>query len=325
LRNFTIYQREVAMKNSYLNQFLVFSVLVVASFTACEQLGGMVGKKPPAGVPVSSSGMTAALTPQIPPAAVYEFGNYFYRREIQTQKEKGNIEERPEFVKPIERIFDRLKRTALEDPDYAEVAKELDWQLNTIKDKSITMPKAFPGGGIAIYEGLFPHAKTEGAFAGILGHEMAHVLLRHEIKRLSALVAAEGAAGGAIVASLANPKTMDPKVVGPVAGSLGLGYYFGQKTVWAQEQEKDADCTGLLLAAKAGYEPAKIVSFWEGVNKDRETLNKSLDFLKEHPMNDARYKYIKDTCQQKAEDVYKTVGKEKQQDAAALLPREGAA
>ncbi len=239
-------------------------------------------------------------------AKLVNWGNDQYNTVIEQRKQKNEIETSTKVTDQMDGIFIRLKSAALSDQEYGAVAKDMDWRLNTIRDKEIVMVRAYPGGGVAIYDGLFPVAETEGALAAILGHEMAHVLARHELKRIAGHTAVAGAAVGSGVALAMEPDKLDRQVMAGVTGAVGLADLAVGNRLWTQSQELDADCLGLKLAAKAGYDPEKIQRFWENMKtRTDKNPNNLPDFLKDHPINDKRLNHIKsDKCLGPASRIY---------------------
>ncbi len=298
------------------------TILLFLSMTGCDKLnipgGGMAGspmaEQLAAGAIKASPPSTVATA--IPPSTLARLGNVIYDWEVKRREKEDD----PNVTAQMHRIFQRLKEVALADPTYGAVAKEMDWKLNTIRDKEIVMADAYPGGGVAIYNGVFTIAENEGALAAILGHEMAHVLARHELNRMTGDVAATAMTVGSAIASGTMPDKMDPKVIGPVAGALGIGYIFGVRQPWQRANELEADCLGLLLAAKAGYDPEKINGFWRRMNNDATKANDSYQFLNDHPINENRITHIKTTCLSPAQKVYDQVESVHRQDASATLP-----
>lgn len=272
--------------------------------------GGMAG--------LSVAGQLLKDVPiSVPPSAVAKLGNALYSFEI--LRKKSIKETEPSVTDQMARIFALLKTAAQTDQTYGKVAQAMDWQLNTLKE-NIAMAKAFPGGGIVIYDGVFPVAQNEGALAAILGHEMAHVLKQHELKRLTGDVAVAAATLGPAIAS--GMGEVDPKVVGPVAGALGVGYLFGVRPHWQRSQEDEADCLGLELATKAGYDPEKIKGFWRRMKAlNGESPSAMPQFLNDHPIDDDRLAHIENQCMSTAKKDYDEIVKNgKNQEASALLP-----
>lgn len=256
------------------------------------------------------------------PSTLANWGNTEYNKEIEQRKDRNEIETNAKVTDQMNRIFDLLKSAALADQEHGAVAKEMDWRLNTIRDQKVIMATAYPGGGVVIYDGVFNVAENEGALAAILGHEMAHVLARHGLKRMAGHVAVAGATAGAATALAMDPEKRERQVIAGITGTLALGYLVGGRQAWGRSQEHDADCLGLKLAANAGYDPRKIKKFWRTMSETQGANDKYM-FLNEHPINEDRLTHIEETCLPPAEKVYDQVPGEKRQDASATLPGVG--
>lgn len=292
------------------------------SMAACDTIntpgGGATGllKNAPA---------TNEKPPDVTPSTLANWGNTEYNKEIEQRKENNKIETNTSVTDQMNRIFDQLKSAALADQEYGAVAKEMDWRLNTIRDDAV-MAKAYPGGGVAIYDGLFTVAENEGALAAILGHEMAHVLAQHGLKRMAGHTVVAGATLGSLIALAMEPKKRDRQVIAGVTGAAALAYLVGGRQVWERAQEHDADCLGLRLAANAGYDPKKVEGFWRKMEENTEA-NDKYQFLNDHPIDKDRLDHINKlddnntSCMSRSQEVYDQVENGKRQDASATLPR----
>ena len=106
---------------------------------------------------------------------------------------------------------------------------------------------------MAVYTGLVPVAQTRDAMAVVMGHEIAHALLRHGAQRmaqqkLTQIGQMAGAASG-----------MDPQQQQMVMAAMGYGYLLP----YARGHETQADEVGLMLAAAACFDPREAVPLWE--------------------------------------------------------------
>ena len=81
------------------------------------------------------------------------------------------LSEDSESLRIVRRVGERIARAA-EKPAYR-------WDFRMINDPESVNAFAVPGGKVAVYTGIFPVARDEAGLAVIMGHEVAHALLRH--------------------------------------------------------------------------------------------------------------------------------------------------
>lgn len=114
----------------------------------------------------------------------------------------------------------------------------------TVLDSSVVNAFALPGGYVYVTRGLLALANDEAELAGVLGHEIGHVIARHGAQRQTAAFGASviGAVLGAVVGNSA------------VSQAVGLG---GQGVIasYSRDQEYQADMLGVRYLAAAGYDP----------------------------------------------------------------------
>ena len=139
----------------------------------------------------------------------------------------------------------------------AQAAKRPDvsWQFNVTDDIEATA-FALPGGYVYVTRGLLALLNSEDELAGVLGHEMAHVLERHAARRAGA--ATPFALLFGVPAGLLG--AVSPVLGGIVEGTgeLASGMVLAS---YSRDQERDADRRGIVLAAQAGWDPAALASF----------------------------------------------------------------
>ncbi|HEY0335225.1 MAG TPA: M48 family metallopeptidase [Stenotrophomonas sp.] len=132
------------------------------------------------------------------------------------------------------------------------LSRGFEWDVNVIQSDQANA-FCLPGGKMAVYTGLFPVAQNADAMAVVMGHEIAHALLRHGAQRmaqqkLTQIGQMAGAASG-----------MDPQQQQMVMAAMGYGYLLP----YARSHETQADEVGLMLAAAACYDPREAVPLWE--------------------------------------------------------------
>jgi predicted Zn-dependent protease len=176
----------------------------------------------------------------------------------------------PTLRKTVNRIGGRIANAA--------GRSDFQWEFVVLENDKTVNAFALPGGKVAVYTGMFPVAWTEGGLAAVMAHEVAHVLARHGGERLSqGLVAQIGAVG--VQAGMAGS---DPAVVRGVMTAYGLGANVGVLLPYSRLQESEADRIGVLLMAKAGYDPREAVHLWERMAQ-QEDRPRPPEFLSTHP------------------------------------------
>jgi metalloendopeptidase OMA1, mitochondrial len=127
-----------------------------------------------------------------------------------------------------------------------------EWDVNVIQSDQANA-FCLPGGKMAVYTGLIPVAQNADAVAVVMGHEIAHALLRHGAQRMSQQKLGQlGQMAGAM-------SGMDPSSQQAVMAAMGYGFLLP----YARKHETQADAVGLMLAAAACFDPQQSVPLWE--------------------------------------------------------------
>ncbi len=131
--------------------------------------------------------------------------------------------------------------------------KNFQWDVKVIQSDE---ENAFclPGGKMAVFTGLVPVAKNQDGMAVVMGHEIAHALLRHSSQRMAQQQAVQIGAMGAQMGGV------DP-------GLVNAGAQYGLLLPYGRNQESQADQVGLMLAAAACYNPEEAVPLWERMSQ----------------------------------------------------------
>lgn len=132
------------------------------------------------------------------------------------------------------------------------------WQVAVI-DSPQANAFCLPGGKLAVYTGIIPVAQNVDALAAIMGHEIAHAVLRHGAERMATqkLMQLGQMAAGMSVGDL------DPGQQRMVMAALGAGAQYGMVLPFSRSHESEADYVGLMLAAGACFDPRAAIGLWE--------------------------------------------------------------
>ena len=128
---------------------------------------------------------------------------------------------------------------------------DFDWEF-IVLETNIQNAFCLPGGKVAIYSGIMDIMNNEAELACIVAHEAAHAIARHGGERISwGYLQKLGALG---VALGFNNETFN--------NIYGAGSQLGVMLPFSREHEYEADLIGLILMAKAGYNPQAAIQFW---------------------------------------------------------------
>ncbi len=136
-----------------------------------------------------------------------------------------------------------------------------EWEFKLLDAPDVPNAFCLPGGKIAVYTGILPLTANEDGLAAVVGHEVAHAILRHGGKRMTQqtifAVALAAAAAGLDYAEMSG----EQKEL--TLGALGLGAQVGLLLPFSRDHESEADELGLRYAIRAGYDPNEAPLLWE--------------------------------------------------------------
>src|SRR4029453_13375906 len=145
---------------------------------------------------------------------------------------------------------------------------------------------ALPGGPMFINRGMVDAAQTEGQVAGVMAHELSHVLLRHGTANATKAQNAQlGALAGAIAGGV---------IGGRVGSAVQQGSQFGLGTwllKYSREYEKQADLLGAQIMARAGYDPRDLAHMFETIQKESKGGG-GPQWMSSHPDPGNRSQYL---------------------------------
>jgi predicted Zn-dependent protease len=146
---------------------------------------------------------------------------------------------------------------------------------------------AAPGGIVGINGGLFLNAQTEGEYAGVLAHELAHLSQRHFARGMEEQSKVQLPVMAALLAGIV--------MAAAGAGDAGVATIFGSQAAAIQSQlafsrqrEQEADRIGIINLQKAGYDPRNMPNMFERLMRQYRFDAKPPEFLLTHPITEAR-------------------------------------
>ena len=156
----------------------------------------------------------------------------------------------------------------------------------TVLNSPVVNAFALPGGYVYVTRGLLALANDEAELAGVIGHEVGHVLARHSAQRQSAALGTSllGAVLGAVVGSNALNQ------------AVGLGGQ-GLLASYSRDQEYEADELGVRALAGAGYDPHAEADFLANLGAEDDLTSRlsnqaskgnQVNWLASHPATPAR-------------------------------------
>lgn len=180
----------------------------------------------------------------------------------------------------------RVQRVGRRVVDAANL-NESTWEFVVFRNDQVNA-FALPGGQVGIFTGILDLMRNDAQLATVIGHEIGHVAARHSAARVSRSMAtdlgmqaaAKALSGGNVAGSQA------------LLGLLGAGVTYGVVLPYSREQELEADALGIEYMAKAGYDPAEAVDFWQRMAEAGG--NRQPEFTSTHPAPNTRIRQLRE-------------------------------
>ncbi|MHA1599586.1 MAG: M48 family metalloprotease [Alphaproteobacteria bacterium] len=217
----------------------------------------------------------------------------------------------------MDRVEESLKTSGkvVTDPDLNAYVRDILCQLDTgyCTDIRIYIVRAAdfnasmaPNGVMIVWTGIVLRARNEAQLASVLGHELAHYIDRHSLKRWREI---RNTTDAAVFFTFAT---------GGIAGILAGFAAYDSIMSFSRDMEREADTRGLAMLRKAGYDPREAAKTWQQLVKEKEASDepKRSAFFSTHPAAEER----SETLAKKAEETDNsgtTVGRERHADITA--------
>ncbi len=175
----------------------------------------------------------------------------------------------------VDAFVDRIGRRLVAAIPPAFRHPEFEYSFTVVNASDINA-FALPGGPMFINRGMIAAARTEGEVAGVMAHELSHVVLRHGTAQASKASKYQlGQIAGQVIGA----------IVGGTAGAvIAQGSQFGLGAAFlrfSREYERQADLLGAQIMARAGLDPMQMASMFETIQK--QGGSRGPEWLSSHP------------------------------------------
>lgn len=169
---------------------------------------------------------------------------------------------------------------------------EWPFECHLLADDETINAFALPGGQVFITSALFDEMETEGQLAGVLAHEIGHVVARHSAQQIAKAQLTEGLTGAVVVASYdpQDPNSRTAAYMAQIIGQL-VNMKFGR------DDELQSDRLGVQFMAEAGYDPRSMIRVMEILAAAMEG-SRPPEFFSTHPNPENRIARIQQAIQE---------------------------
>ena len=203
------------------------------------------------------------------------FNLFSPQQDVQVGREaSAEVEKQLPLVKDaqVERYVNDLGRRLTQDaPNNAGY----EWTFKVVNSQDINA-FALPGGFIYVNRGVLEAAEDEAQLAGVMAHEIGHVVMRHGTHQASQAMLAQG--GLAILWGVLGQSSSLTAQLAELGISFGVNSIFLR---YSRSAESQADEIGTYILYRGGYDPHAMAQFFGII--DKKYPQQGLQFLSDHP------------------------------------------
>jgi beta-barrel assembly-enhancing protease len=170
---------------------------------------------------------------------------------------------------------------------------DLPWKFGVIESADLNAFAA-PGGYVLITKGLYAKLQNEAQLAGVLGHEIAHVVKKHQLKVLQKQQVV-GYGAGWLAKKLGKNNELAKK-------AIGSGAEISARSL-DKDAEFEADRMGVVLATRAGYDAFGLADVLQTIGATNKTDSSVALLFKTHPAPDERLAKLGDSAGARLDNV----------------------
>jgi predicted Zn-dependent protease len=186
-------------------------------------------------------------------------------------------------------VVEQIGNNILQGSSAASSPYQFDFHL--LADPQTINAFALPGGQVFITRALYDKLQTEGELAGVLGHEVGHVVGRHSAEQIAKAQLTEGLTGAAVIAAYDpnNPSSVNSAQIAALIGQL-------VSLKFTRDDENEADKFGVCFMNESGYDPNEMVSVMQ-ILEAASSGNEPPEFFSTHPSPANRIQQIQTDIQ----------------------------
>ena len=162
--------------------------------------------------------------------------------------------------------------------------KDLDWHFFIVDAKEVNA-FAVPGGFVYVNRGLIERADQMDELAGVLGHEIGHVVRRHTVKQMEKAQGANiGVTLACVLTSICNSQAAGAAI------NIAGGAVFAR---FSRQDEAEADAEGFKNTVRAGISPAGMVTMFQKLLDERNSRPGAVEsWFLTHPLEEDRIRAV---------------------------------
>ncbi|MCB0194271.1 MAG: M48 family metalloprotease [Anaerolineae bacterium] len=209
----------------------------------------------------------------------------------QIASEYGGMLPNREIQAIVDSVGDRLvDRSVVRQTNYK-------FEFTVLAENEVINAFALPGGPIFITRALFDRLETEDQLAGVLSHEIGHVVARHAAEQLAKAQLTEGLAGAAVIAAY------DPEDPQSGRQTAAISQIVGQivNMRYGRVDELESDQLGVRFMIEADYDPYAMIEVMEILDESGPGLRPP-EFFSTHPNSSNRIEKIQEAIEAQTSD-----------------------
>ena len=177
-------------------------------------------------------------------------------------------------------LLDRVGERLVNNTIVSQSGYNYDFHL--LRDDQVVNAFALPGGQVFITAALYTRLENEHQLAGVLGHEIGHVIHRHGAERIASMELTQGLTGAAVIASGDYNSAQFAQMVGNLVNMK-----------YGRDQELESDDWGVRLMMEAGYDANELISVMD-ILEQASGANRVPEFQSSHPSPENRREKIRE-------------------------------